>query len=325
MIEAGSRVSRTLGLRAGETVEVRSAEEILATLGPDGRVDGLPFMPEMLQFCGKRLRVVARAHKACDTIHKTGCRSMSNAVHLDDARCDGASHGGCQANCLIYWKEAWLKRPGDLETSKTERPTGERYTVNALAAATRKVENPRAFVCQATEMFGATTPMRPTDPRQYLRDLWSGNVKPWRMIWVLALAWFNVFQRWRGGRTFPSVEGHLEKTPSGALNLQPGETVRIRRKEEIVATLDTRQRNRGLYFDKEMLPYCGRTARVAARVERIVNEKTGEMMQFGNDCVRLDGVVCMGIYSDRRLFCPRAITPYWRELWLERVGEETPA
>ena len=32
------------------------------------------------------------------------------AVHLDETRCDGQGHGGCQAGCLLFWKEAWLKR-----------------------------------------------------------------------------------------------------------------------------------------------------------------------------------------------------------------------
>src|SRR5262245_50958674 len=92
-------------LRIGNIVEVRSKEEILATLDNRGAVDGLPFMPEMLQYCGKRFRVYKRAHKACDTIGKTGSRQMKNAVHLEDLRCDGAAHGGCQAGCLIFWKE----------------------------------------------------------------------------------------------------------------------------------------------------------------------------------------------------------------------------
>ena len=83
MREAVTLASQKLGLHAGEVVEVRSAGEILATLGPDGRLDGLPFMPEMLQFSGKQFRVSARAHKSCDTIHHTGCRSMTDAVHLD--------------------------------------------------------------------------------------------------------------------------------------------------------------------------------------------------------------------------------------------------
>ena len=44
-------------LCAGDWVEVRSRDEILATLDKDGRLDGMPFMPEMFAFCGKRFRV----------------------------------------------------------------------------------------------------------------------------------------------------------------------------------------------------------------------------------------------------------------------------
>lgn len=67
-------------------------------------------MPEMLQFCGQRFTVAKRASKLCDTITWSGMRRMEDVVHLTGARCDGSGHGGCQAGCLIYWKEAWLKR-----------------------------------------------------------------------------------------------------------------------------------------------------------------------------------------------------------------------
>ena len=71
-------------------------------------------MPEMLQFCGRRFRVDKLAVKLCDTIGSTGMYRMRNAVHLEGVRCDGQAHGGCQAGCLVYWKEAWLKRvPAD--------------------------------------------------------------------------------------------------------------------------------------------------------------------------------------------------------------------
>ena len=60
--------SERLDLRVGELVEVRSEQEILATLDEHGRLDGMPFMPELLQFAGQRLRVDKRAIKACDTI-----------------------------------------------------------------------------------------------------------------------------------------------------------------------------------------------------------------------------------------------------------------
>jgi len=37
------------GLKAGDLVEIRSAEEIFATLDDDGCLDRLPFMAEMLR------------------------------------------------------------------------------------------------------------------------------------------------------------------------------------------------------------------------------------------------------------------------------------
>ena len=66
-----------------------------------------------LAFCGRRMRVAKVAHKTCDNIKKTGGRRMRNAVHLEGARCDGAAHGGCQADCVFFWKEAWLRRERD--------------------------------------------------------------------------------------------------------------------------------------------------------------------------------------------------------------------
>ena len=65
-----------LGLRAGELVEVSSEDEILATLDERGELDGLPFMPEMLQFCGRRFRVAKQAFKLCDTINGGGMHRM---------------------------------------------------------------------------------------------------------------------------------------------------------------------------------------------------------------------------------------------------------
>ena len=37
-------------------------------------------------------------------------------------------------------------------------------------------------------------------------------------------------------------------------------------------------------------------------------------------CIILVDVVCNAEYAQCRLNCPRAAYPYWRELWLERVG-----
>jgi hypothetical protein len=86
-------------------------------------------------------------------------------------------------------------------------------------------------------------------------------------------------------------------------------------------TLNARQRNRGLWFDAEMVRYCGKSFKVLARVDKIINEKTGAMMRMPNPCVILDGVSCSGCLSRDRLFCPRGIYPFWHEVWLRRVNQ----
>src|SRR4051812_48152399 len=89
--------SSAAGCRRGDVVRGRSREEILAPLDADGAAGDLPFMPEMLAYCGRELPVYARADKTCDTIEMTGTkRRMSATVHLTGARCDGSAHGGCQ-------------------------------------------------------------------------------------------------------------------------------------------------------------------------------------------------------------------------------------
>jgi hypothetical protein len=163
-----------LGLRIGEVVEVRSHAEILATLDERGELDSLPFMPEMLQFCGQRFAVAKRASKLCDTITWSGMRRMEDAVHLSGVRCDGSGHGGCQAGCLVYWKEAWLKRVDDGDPAQAPSQAPPAVTPGTLAAAAAPAED--RFACQATELLrAAPTPIPPLDLRQYVEDVTSGT------------------------------------------------------------------------------------------------------------------------------------------------------
>lgn len=332
-MSADGSIPHALGLRAGDLVEVRTEQEILGTLDQSGRLDGLPFMPEMLQYCGRRARVFRRADKTCNTVGDFTSRRMTNAVHLADFRCDGGHHGGCEAGCLLFWKEAWLK-PVSAGWPEAHPPVADRgrrsegaaagMTRDALEALTTRpdpgAEPDRAFVCQATELPRATTPLRWWDPRQYIRELRSRNVSVGGLVRALALAWYNAVQRRLGRREYPHVAGVLgQKTPSRRLDLQPGERVRVRSREEILATLNQRRRNRGLWFDVEMLPYCGGEYRVLRRVTQIIDDHTGRMMHLPGDCIVLEGVVCQGHLSRDRLFCPRSIYPFWREIWLERI------
>jgi hypothetical protein len=65
-----------------------------------------------------------------------------------------------------------------------------------------------------------------------------------------------------------------------------------------------------------MIPFCGGTYRVRARMENFINEWTGEMRKLENT-VLLQGVACGGETTSGP--CRRAEYLYWREIWLRRV------
>ncbi|MGI5284687.1 hypothetical protein ACQEVF_15300 [Nonomuraea polychroma] len=122
----------------------------------------------------------------------------------------------------------------------------------------------------------------------------------------------------KDGLPWGFLKGHASApTPSQELDLRPGELVRVKPKEEILRTLTSDLLNRGMGFEQEMPRYCGSTARVRARVEKCIDERTGRMLHMKNPCIVLDEVVCQEVHS---LNCPREFVPFWREIWLERAG-----
>jgi hypothetical protein len=78
-------------------------------------------MPEMLQLCGQRFRVSAVAHKTCDTALDLESTTPQATVHLVGLRCDGLAHGGCQAECNLFWKDEWLKPAADNRCGSASR------------------------------------------------------------------------------------------------------------------------------------------------------------------------------------------------------------
>jgi hypothetical protein len=300
-------------------------------LDDQGTFDGLPFMPEMLKYCGRTLAVTERADKTCagDGV----VRRMHNTVHLENVRCDGSAHDGCQAACLMFWKEAWLERleNGTVPARRQLDEDEQSYVDATLLPATKEETAAGAprYRCQATEIPAASEPLRFRHADQYVRDLTNRSLRT--ILRGLVIELFNLWQDFSkkhlpnalliaGGNRYPFVVGKLNKgeTPAAKLDLRPGDLVRVKSKEEIVATIDKTNHNRGLSFDGEMSNYCGRTARVQARVNRLISESTGEMIDIKSDCVILEGVVCSGDYHR---FCPRAIYPYWREIWLEKIDD----
>lgn len=311
-------------LRRGDVVRVRPLDEILATLDAQGDLDGLPFMPEMAVVCGREFVVHARADKTCDTVDLTGCsREMDDTVHLAEARCDGSAHGGCQAGCLLFFKERWLEPAGVKPRQPTPALDPDAEGMARLTA--QATVDSQTYRCQATALPSATRPMRGL--RHYLRDVGTRNV-PWpRFAKAMAVASFDRYQRFsrrrlpswariKGGADLPDVRGILTTTPTVDLALQPGDLVEVKALDEIVATLSVNQRNRNLWFDREMIRYCGRRFTVLRRVDRLLDEKTGHMIQTKTPSIILDGVVCVGDYHK---LCPREDYAFFREIWLKKV------
>lgn len=332
----------SLGLRAGEWVVVRSKAEILATLDSTCRLDGLPFQPEMFALCGQRLRVYKAAHKTCDSSsHRTGGRRMYDTVHLEGGRCDGGRHDGCQADCVFFWKEAWLRR-ADSPDRAPDVPAGRGVQESDVERAVHAPGSDPAdptWVCQTTAIYEASDTLRWWDLRQYVLDVTSGNHGAWHMTKLLMLAGYrklaalgvgyrvlvgayNALQKVRGGRPFPVINGEIPEgkpTPAESLNLQPGEWVVVKSPKEIAATITSSGFNRGMRHDPEMLKYCEQPFRVQARVSRLVHEKTGKMTTMKTPCIQLENVFCRAELTEDRLGCPRASSTYWREIWLKRA------
>jgi len=313
--------------RRGDHVEVRSPAEILATLDGRGTVEGLPFMPEMIALCGRRFTVDRRADKVCDTVNYSGSRRVPDTVLLADVRCDGSDHEGCQAECLMFWKEAWLRKvdsaaprsappfPGEDVAALRERVVPQtRFTI---------LENGKQGTrhrCQNTAIPDCSQLVSVWDPRAYIHEYTSGNVTLGHFLRVTTRA--AVTEPMHKLGLVPEI--HLpgtagEKDEFEPLNLQPGELVRVKPKEAIARTLTRAGRSRGMWFDREMFPYCGNVYRVRQRIARFIDERSGKLVVMKKQAVTLDGVVCSGDYSICRWLCPRAVIPYWREEWLERV------
>jgi len=301
-------------------VEIRPAAEILATLDENGRLEGLPFMPEMLPHIGRRYTVTARVERACDTINLNNrVRRMPDTVILADVRCDGTGHGGCEAGCRLYWKEAWLRKAGHSPKPEVESDATKKLEALVRASSAQSEKDEAIYRCQATEFVRATEELGWWDARSFGREMSCGNVPVWRWFVVCTRIVVEEIRRRLGLWSYP-VKSTGPQEPSGTkLDLQAGETVRVRSAEEIAATLDMSLRTRGLWFDREMLPYCGSTRRVIRRVTRFIDEGSGRMIELKTDGVILDGAVCKGLDSEGRWFCPREIYSWWRDDWLERA------
>lgn len=310
-------------LRAGDPVRVRSPEEILSTLDVEGTLDGVPFMPEMLDWCGKPFHVYRRVEKTCVDGYPVRRFPADDVVILDGPRCDGGGHDGCKHACRIFWKQAWLC---PMDATAASAPEISAAGIEKLRARLKVKSDERHYFCQSTQLYKATASFPGVRRLLTLRIVWrevrSGDLSTVEVLRLLA-RWFTQ----KGLRALGADEwlsGSCTRTPAESLGLKAGEAVRIKSRAEITQTLDRNKRNRGMGICFEMTKCCGREAEVRHRIDRLIDERTGEMREIFNT-VALQNLrpgkgigeecLCEWQLGD----CPRGELMFWREIWLERI------
>jgi len=309
-------LERTPPLYPGDLVEVKSPLEILQTLDRDGTLDGLPFMPEMVGFIGKRFQVSRRVIKTCISMPETTMRvfKADDVVTLEGLRCSGANHDGCQKACMIFWRPAWLRKVED-ETQAGVDPEA----IARLRSSLKTTTGPQTYFCQASELLRVTDPLsRWGRFGKCFTEIRVGNCNVPQMAQRIAIWLFWRIRRLILGRY---AQGPNQSTPVETLNLQPGELVDVKSIENIIQTLDGKAHNRGLYFTPDMRLLCGGQKRVESRLDKIIVDGSGKMRQLRNT-VYLEGSHC-GCSHVAFGGCPRGEFSYWREIWVRRAGDSS--
>jgi hypothetical protein len=299
-------------LRPGDLVEVKAPDEILQTLDAEGTLDHLPFMPEMVEFCGRRFQVSRRVVKTCfsGTISTMRGFRRNDVVTLDGLRCSGAAHDGCQKACMIFWRDAWLRKVQDASVQSKVDSGG----IERLRTRLKTMTGPTTYFCQASELLKATKPLSRWERfGKCVSEVRAGNCSALQMLERL-----GIWLVWRIRRKVLGqyARGSNKSTPVESLNLQPGESIEVKSMRSIKETLNENGRNRGLYFSPDMRLLCGGRHRVKGRIDKIVVDGTGEMRQLRNT-VYLEGSLC-GCASTAFGGCSRSEFVYWREIWLRR-------
>ncbi|MDB2686039.1 hypothetical protein N9Y42_02405 [Mariniblastus sp.] len=297
--------------RVGDRVQVAHAEHILSTLDSNCRFEGLPFMPQMVSFCGQELTVTRWVNNVCYPVQGgADFGNLTNSVLLNVDRCDGSSFGGCQMACPLIWKTEWLTS----NTSQNETTDGLNAPeavkqLNDFAAA--NAMNSGLVTCQATQLHQITHRRNRLNVEQYVDEVNLNRVS--------ATALATSFCGGMLGRVTGSkrpIVGTLKRTPISDLQLVPGDAVTVKSQSDIIKTLDTNGKNRGLWFDPVMLRYCRQKLKVTERITTLVDETSGQIRQLKVPSVVLEDLQCD---PTARRFCSRLLHLFWREAWLERA------
>jgi hypothetical protein len=294
-------------------VFVRPLREIATTLDTNGTLEGLPFLAEMVKYCGRSFRVRRRVNKLIQEGVGSSMRRIRDVVLLEGTVCDGHAHGDCQRACFPLWKVDWLE-PASGPGSEGHEEIGMIVDGDSNGGTP---SFPSGSRCQVTELLKATRPLPLWHP---LRHYWDFTARTYSPRDYLAYVLRGVYKK-----TLKRVISKALRrnnvppisTPEIPLDLKSGDLVEVKSAAEIKATLNADGRCCGLYFMPGMKAYCGRRFRVRQPVERMMSERTGEMRSLSRT-VLLEDATCDGKASGG---CQRACYVFWKEAWLRRIDE----
>ncbi len=298
-------------LRAGDIVEVRSFDEIASTLGDDVTMAELPFQPEMRKYCGGTYRVLRPVKKLIIENANTGLRGIRNTVLLDGINCDGQYHHDCTRYCFFLWKEAWLKMAGHQQ--HPAKPPAD-FNDTALQPL-HQIPQPLSGDCQSMTLVKATYPLPIWNLKQYIWDITDNTLPLLKRIILLSVSIARHIKKLLRFSLPNRLSSHLDKKPYIDFTLQPGDWVEIKNMDEIMATLDSSGKNRGLAFTKEMKKFCSQRFSVLRSVDQIIIEGTGEIRRLSHTVI-LKAANCDG---QPHFGCGRNCYLMWRKIWLKKV------
>jgi hypothetical protein len=103
--------NKSVLLKEGDLVRVRSKEQIKSTLDHLGKLKGCSFMEDVMSpYCDS----VHRIHKVMERFvdeRELRVKKCKGLVLLDGVLCQGTtSFGRCDRSCYVFWREEWLEK-----------------------------------------------------------------------------------------------------------------------------------------------------------------------------------------------------------------------
>jgi hypothetical protein len=114
------------------------------------------------------------------------------------------------------------------------------------------------------------------------------------------------------------VKQRLPLTNSRNIQINYGDTVRVRSKEEIEGMLDYRGTYKGCPFIEGMYSHCNKTYKVLKPASYFYDELKKKLCKC-KDLVVLEGTICYGKQKMYSVKCDFLCYFFWHKDWLEKV------